>query len=269
MVRARNALMCLVVASSLACGDDSMVGPSDASPDGTPDASDASVDVPDTSPPVMITEWIALARGDLFTSDLAMAQERHDAVAAGGRDAAMMAGDFAHDPMLGTTLLGSPENAFLATDRWSDGEAMRAFYADPMFAAGFAELFSGMPNLELFERRSDFHEWGDLDAADASDPRFFVVVRGRLASTVLEENRAMHDAVAAGGEEMVRAAGDVAHVVHLGLDDPREFLAIDVWGDDTNIEAIYGNPDFQMAFATLFEAPPSVAVYRSSGWESW
>ena len=46
--------------------------------------------------------------------------------------------------------------------------------------------------------------------------------------------------LASGGEEMVREAGDVAHVVGLGLEDPREFLAIDVWTSDDNIEAVYG-----------------------------
>ena len=64
-------------------------------------------------------------------------------------------------------------------------------------------------------------------------------------------------------------AGDVAHVVYLGVEDPRELLIVDVWTASDGIEAFYGNPDFMNGFSTLFDAPASVAVYRSTDWYQW
>ena len=109
----------------------------------------------------------------------------------------------------------------------------------------------------------------DFDVADASPTRYFVIVRGRLASTDLDTNRTAHDMVAAGGEADVRMAGDLAHVVYLGLEDQREFLAIDIWDDDTNIMGVYSNPDFAMAFGMLVEGMPVLGVYESTDWEQW
>ena len=118
--------------------------------------------------------------------------------------------------------------------------------------------------------RSDFHEWGSLDEADATTPRYFVVVRGRLALPTVAENRTAHDTVASGGQAMAMAAGDVAHIVFLGADDDREFLAIDVWPTTDNMMALYTDPLFVAAFGSLFEAPgPVVGVYESTDWHSW
>jgi hypothetical protein len=68
---------------------------------------------------------------------------------------------------------------------------------------------------------------------------------------------------------MVRAAGDVAHVVYLGIQDEREFFAIDVWTSSTAIPSVYGDPGFQAAFQALFSAQPSLQVYRISDWHQW
>jgi hypothetical protein len=135
----------------------------------------------------------------------------------------------------------------------------RRAVSDPIIAA-FPRFEPTAP--ALYER-SDFYEWGSLDAADASEPRSFVVVRGHLAQDTLEENRAAHDAVASGGEAGARAAGDVGHIVFLGAEDQREFLAIDIWADATNLEALYGNPDFQAAFGIL-RRTAHVGVYQST-----
>lgn len=212
-------------------------------------------------------EWLALVRGTLFTTDLDMAQMRHDALASGGEAAARAAGDFGHDAMLGTTLLGTTENAFLGVDRWMSLDGMNTFYANPDFMMGFAMLFSGPPELEFFVR-SDYHQWGELTEGDGAD-HVFVVVRGRLAESDPMAAQTAHDMVAAGGEAMVRMAGDLAHVVYLGLEDSREFLAFDIWQDTTNLEAVYTDPDFMMAFGALFEAPPTIGVYQSTDWHQW
>lgn len=205
--------------------------------------------------------------GTLFTDDLSEAQAYHDQLAAGGQEAVTAAGDFGHEAMLGTDLLGGPVDQFFAMDRWTNTEGM-AVYEDPEFAAAFGMLFDGPPSPNVWVHRPDWYGWGDVDIADDEDEYFWVVVMGELADDP-ENIQMMHDQVAAGGEESVTAAGDVAHVVYLGLENPRAFMAIDIWTDSANIEAVYTNPDFQAAFGGLFTAPPSLTVYRSTDWHQW
>mgnify|MGYP000529792057 CR=1 FL=1 len=249
---------------SAGCGDDDGFVPDDAGDLADAAAPDASAD----DAGVDDRRFAALVRGTLFTDDLAMAQARHDMLAAGGESAARDAGDTGHDAMLGTTLLGTTENAFVGLDQWNSLMGMTTFYDNPDFAAAFGMLFDGAPNLEFFQT-AGFHEWGDLASGDAGGDHVFVVVRGRLAEADLDAARMAHDAVAAGGEEMVRAAGDVAHVAFVGLTDTQEFFAIDIWNDTTNLEAVYTDPDFQAAFGSLFSAPPTIAVHASTEWHQW
>lgn len=216
------------------------------------------------------SHWGALVLGELFTDDLMMAQGTHDAVAMGGQADAMAAGDYGHDAMLGTTLLGTTENQFMGIDQWDNLDGAMAVYGNPMFAKAFGMLFGAPPSLELFERRDDWYGWGSLEAADDAGGHWFVVVRGRLASDDLEAMQAMHDGIAMGGEEIASGLGDVAHVVWVGTpEDPQEFFAVDVWNDDTAIETFYGDPMFAEAFGMLFEAPPTIGVYGSTDWHQW
>lgn len=213
-------------------------------------------------------ELLALVRGTLFTTDMVAAQAKHDALASGGEAAAKSQGDVAHDVGLGTTLLGTTENAFLGIDRWTAGSNPAAFYGNADFQAAFATLFSGAPTLEIFQAPSGWHTWGNLDAADSADPHYFVVVRGKLAKDAAG-TQPNHDALAAQGEPQAKAAGDVAHVVYLGAQDPKEFLAIDLWTKSDAMAQVYGDPDFQKAFGTLFESAPSLAVYQSTKFHQW
>lgn len=214
-------------------------------------------------------EYAVLVRGALFTDDLVAAQSLHDMLAAGGQPQAMAAGDFGHDVGLGTGLLATTTTtSFWAVDRWNDADAMGTFYMNPDFAAGFAELFDGPPIIEQFERRHDYHSWGDLDAAD-DQTRWVVVVRGRLAGDDPQTRQTGHDMAAMAGEQMVRAAGDVAHVAYTGLADDREFLAFDLWTSPDSIAAVYSDPDFQASFAALFSAPPSLQIYKTNDWHQW
>lgn len=214
-------------------------------------------------------EYVVLVRGELFTDDMQEAKGVHDALAAGGEEAAKAAGDFGHDALLGTALLGTAEDTFLGLDRWNDLDGMSSFYANPDFAAAFGMLFASPPTVETFAHQPSWHGWGDLTAGDTSNPYFFVVVRGRLAAADPDAAKSAHDAVASGGQAQAEAAGDVAHVVFTGLDDPRELLAIDIWRDTTNLEALYTNPDFVAAFGALFEEPPTLGVYQSTDWHQW
>jgi len=238
------------------------------------DGDDVAMDpVSDAGPPDAAAsparEFAVLVRGTLFTPDMTMAQTRHDEIAGGGRDAALAAGDFGHDVLLGTSILGTTENQFLAIDRWRDVSALRAFYSDPMIAGAFATLFAGPPSIETFERQGDWTSWSDLDAIDQTSPHFFVVARGHLAATTTAESRDAHNALVSGTADMARAAGDVGHIVYLGVEDPREFLAVDVWPTSDAIGAFYSNPDFARAIGSLYDAPPVIGVYRGTSWAQW
>ncbi len=213
-------------------------------------------------------EALALVRGALFSADLVEAQTYHDMLASGGEPASKAAGDIAHDAYLGTTLLGTTENEFLALDRWSSDANMDAFYSDPDFQQAFGGLFSAPPAFDTFLREETFHGWGSLDAADGTEPHYVIVVRGRLAD-VPSAIQPQHDAIVANGEDAAKALGDVAHVIYVGRADPREAVFIDVWTASDDIESFYGDPTFQAAVGGLFESAPSVAVYGSTDWHQW
>lgn len=274
-------LLSLCSLSAFGCGDDDLTvdagtdsGPAMDSnvPMDVPTTMDAMVPLdagedvaaPDAGP---TQEFAALVRGTLFSDDVAEAKALHDPLAAGGEAAAIGLGDFGHDVHLGTTLLGTTENAFAAVDRWTSLEGAMMFYSNPDFMEQFGMLFSAPPALELFER-SGWHEWGNMDVGDDIEPHFRVIVRGRLRAPAADV-QADHDAVAMGGEAPAMAAGDMAHIVYLGIEDSQEFLAFDIWNSSDNIEAFYSNPDFQAAFGALFEAPPVVGIYRSTDWHQW
>ena len=213
-------------------------------------------------------ELAALVRGTLYTTNIAEAQAKHDAIAGGGEAAAKAAGDIGHDVGLGTTLLGTTENAFMGLDRWQPGSDPAGFYGNPDFQKAFGTLFATPPTLELFGRQASWHTWGSIDAADGIEPHYYVVVRGHLAKDAAGTQPA-HDQLAAGGEAQAKAAGDVAHVVFLGLQDEREFMAIDLWTTKDAMTAVYGDPDFQKAFGALFSAAPTLGVYESTSFHQW
>ncbi|MCA9666330.1 MAG: hypothetical protein KC503_12105 [Myxococcales bacterium] len=245
-----------------ACSDDS----SNNTPDATSaDSSAADAGGDSSAAPGL---WAVLVRGELAKSDVAQAKADHDAVAAAGETPAKAAGDIGHDALLGTTLLGTTENAFLGIDQWNDAANIEGFYSDPTFQQAFGALFKSPPQPEVFQHAASWHNWGNLAAGDGGD-HYFVVVRGRLAESDAAKSQAAHDGIAAAGEPQAKALGDVAHVVFLGLKDPREFFAVDIWTSVDKLEAFYSDPTFQQAFGALFEGQPSVSVYRSTDWHQW
>ncbi len=213
--------------------------------------------------------FAALVRGDLAKSNLDDAKKDHDALASAGEAPAKAAGDLGHDVLLGTTLLGTTQNQFMALDEWNNDTNMDGFYADPNFQKGFGALFSAPPTLETFEHQPTWHGWGDINAGKASDPHFYVVVRGKLRAGDLSVIKTEHDALAAGGEAPAKAAGDVAHLVFLGRADDHEFFALDIWSKSDNLEAFYSDPNFQAGFAKLFDGAPTLGVYQSTDWHQW
>jgi hypothetical protein len=211
-------------------------------------------------------EWDALIRGTLATSDLEKAQATHDPLAKGGQKTAEALGDFAHFAMLGTTLLGTHEDAFVAFDRWHDDD-MSKLYDDPSFRKGLAPLFSAPPKLERFERQEAWEHWGEVDAGRSASEFWFVVIRGALKDP--KTSQATHDAAAKAGKSTANQLGDVAHTAYLGTSDATQTLIVDVWIKSDHIEEFYTDPSLQKAFAGLFAAPPTLGVYHSTDWYQW
>lgn len=227
-------------------------------PKATPDAQ--------SSPPA----FTAYVHGPLAETDLAKAQAAHDSLVSASAAQAQAAGDKAHRVLLGT---GEPapqrKNEFLAVDEWLTLEGARAVYGDPNFQAGFGALFAQPVAPELFRRRPDWHTWGNLEPPPGGGPYWFMVVKGHLAKATEEENRAAHDAVASGFQAAAEKAGDIAHVPHVSIDDPRVFFNVDVSTNHDGMLAVLSDPQFQQAFGALFDAPPEVHIYQATTWRQW
>lgn len=223
---------------------------------------------PDAAPTT--PAYTAYVHGRLAQADLAQAQTAHDAVAGGGEADAKAAGDDGHHVFLG---IGQPAAAnldeFLAIDEWMTIEGAQGAYGDPKFQAGFSALFAEPVMPELYRRRPDWHTWGDLKPAPGGGPYWVMIVKGHLAKATEEENRVAHDAVASGFQDAAEQAGDIAHVPHVGIDDPRIFFNVDVSVNLDGMVAVLTDPEFGQAFGALFDAPPEVHIYRSTDWKQW
>jgi len=106
------------------------------------------------------------------------------------------------------------------------------------------------------------------------EPETAVVILGDLVGDDPAAVKPSHDGLAMAGEAAAMAAGDIAHDVLLGTalvgTTEGQFLAIDRWSSDDNLDAFYADPNFQMAFGMLFDAPPSVAQYvHQEAWAQW
>jgi len=262
----------LVVSLALGCSSTS---------DGTTSAADAgaaSEDVPakvdagssadgDAAAAVK-EEYAAVVRGKLASADVAVSKAAHDAIASGGEAQARAAGNFAHQAHLGTKLLDGAEGEFLAIDRWTDAKTMEGFYANPDVQKAFGSLFSSAPTVEFYALAPTWVTWGTMDSARGTGAWFNHLAVGTLKDTDTERNRAAHDAIASGGKSASMGAGNVAHVVYLGLRDRRKFVAFDLWPKSDNIQTFYSNEQFKAAFSSLFESV-SQPVVQSTDWHAW
>jgi hypothetical protein len=114
----------------------------------------------------------------------------------------------------------------------------------------------------------DWVGWGDMNSGDTHDPYYFHLALGDLADPDIANDKQAHDQVASGGKQPSIDAGNVAHVVFLGIDDPLRFCAVDIWGSGDNIQAFYTNPQFVAVFAPLFDSI-SQPTYQSTDWHQW
>ncbi len=217
--------------------------------------------------PPKVARYTAYVHGPLAKDDLGAAQADHDQLVTGSQAAAVAAGDLGHHVLLGTGEAGGSRDEFLALDEWQSLDGPHAVYGDPKFQAAFGALFASPVRPELFQRRPDWRTWGDLKPPPGE--YWVMIVKGHLAKATEAENRAAHDAVAAGFEQIARKAGDIAHVPHLAIDDPRVFFNVDVSTNHEGMLATVQNPEFQKQFGALFDAPPEVHIYRATAWKQW
>jgi len=255
----------LALVWSSGCSSSSSGQPADA-PAPAPAAADAAAPDAGAEPAPIVAGVLVV--GPLAGS-LGASQAIHDPLAMGGQAAGAAVGDVHHSVLLGTTLMGTTLDQFLALDRWTNSTAQNAFYANPELEAGFMKLFAGPPSLTVYLAQPTWATYGTPDSADATNPHFWVVVRGKFKSTDLATDQATHDAIASQAAPLAKAAGDVAHTVWTGRDDTTEFLAIDVWPSSTNIQTFYSNPQLQAAFGMLLDGAPTIGVYQSTDWYQW
>lgn len=229
----------------------------------------ACTSAPDSDdPPVVeeeepiVEEYTVLVKARLASDDPAVNQAAHDQVAGGAQEDAMAMGDLAHYVFLG---MEDPQS-FLAIDIWDNLENIPAFFENPDVQGAFSAIFEGPTEVAIYDRPEGYSSWGEFDVADDT---IVVTVEGTLLLDTEEDNLVAHNQVADGGRETAQSLGDYAHVVYLDTADRRQFLAIDLWSDPEGMATFFGDADVQTAFASLFEAPPTVNVWLPSGYLQW
>jgi quinol monooxygenase YgiN len=209
----------------------------------------------------------AFFRGTLAAT-VAASKASSDPFFNGVKAEATAAGDNGHDALLGTTHLGTTLNQFVGLDTWSSDANMDAVYSNPQVQAFGASFYASPPEFKTFYL-TDFYQWGSPDSGDASSPHYFVMARGRFNATP-DKIKAAHDAFAQGHEAQLKTAGVVAHIVYSGRQDPQDALIVDIWSADTNMDALYSDPQLKSAVSALFDATgPNFGVYGSTDWVTW
>jgi hypothetical protein len=164
-------------------------------------------------------------------------------------------GNTSHITALSTTLMGGAEGNLLRIGRGA---------MDLSTIADESVELSATPVIEHFHFRPDWFSFGELPEPSAASDSWIIMIRGQLVDP--DSAQAAHDAVAEAGAPPMRERGDIAHLPLTGATDPSQFLSIDLWDNDknSNIEAMYGNPDVSAGFMQLFAEPPVLQVFRCS-----
>lgn len=208
------------------------------------------------------TLYTALVSARFVSADAQTNQEAHDGVASATEELARSRGDVAHKTAIG---LQDPQE-FLAVDLWKSLDGMQEHFADPDFAGQLVGVFEGPPEITTWTAPKGWSNWGTLDP---QPNHYLVVVQGTLVSDDLATNRDAHNAVADGGKETAMGLGDYAHLVHLDPENPRSFMAIDLWSDLNGLQQFFGATEVQEAFGSLFEAPPTITIYVTTEYHQW
>ncbi len=94
--------------------------------------------------------------------------------------------------------------------------------------------------------------------------RYIVTVRGMLKDPANAQKA--HDATVAAVAPQSRTMGSKAHQPHVNVQNPKEFLSIDVWDNIEAIQKLYSDPNLAAEFGKLFEGQPEVIVWSDTGW---
>ena len=95
-----------------------------------------------------------------------------------------------------------------------------------------------------------------------------VIIRGRLRDEPAAAQQ-LHDQVTAATKDLAKAAGDLTHRTFRDTADPRSFLGIDEWASAEAVQAFSSDPRIQDFFNRLFQSPPEVTIWESTGWNEW
>lgn len=95
-----------------------------------------------------------------------------------------------------------------------------------------------------------------------------VLVRARLRNEP-GVAQALHDQVTGATKELAKGAGDLTHRTFRNPADPRAFLGIDEWVSVEAVQAFSSDPQIQAFFGQLFDGPPEVTIWESTGWNEW
>lgn len=165
-----------------------------------------------------------------------------------------------HITALSTTLMGGANGSLLRIGRYSEGAVDLSSSRTAVLEEHLSD-FASMPVIEYFHQRSDWFSFGELPDASALADSWIVMIRGCFVGDVAT-SQATHDAIASAGAPPMREMGDIAHLPFTGVEDSSQFLSLDVWDNDEQIEAMYGNPEVTAPFMQLFAEPPTLQVFR-------
>ncbi len=95
--------------------------------------------------------------------------------------------------------------------------------------------------------------------------RYIVTVRGMLKGDAAQAQKG-HDATVAMVSPQGKAMGNTSHQPYRNLQNPKEFLSIDVWNNLEAIQKLYSDPNLAAEFGKLFEGQPQVTIWEDTGW---
>jgi quinol monooxygenase YgiN len=203
--------------------------------------------------------------GTLSKTDIAEAKQIGDAIVNGAKVNAMKMGDTSHSVFLGV----ANQQQFLAIDTWNNFDNMQKFFADPQFAAAIGQLFSAPPATNVYVQKTDWASWGSFRDLQGGGNKFVVTVQGKLKISDPVQAKPVHDQIAEGGRATAQSLGDTTHIVYLSLQDPSQFMAIDVWTNADGMQQFFSDPNVQKAFGSLFDGPPVVNIWKTTDWAQY
>lgn len=203
-------------------------------------------------------------RGTLSSSDAAQNKAQHNQIVGSFQTNAQALGDTSHTALLDTA---NAQN-FLALDTWTNLSNAQKFFSDPQAQQAFGSLFSGQPDISVWSPAKGWTSWGSFNDVRGKGNIFIVTVRGKLKPNTTQA-QAVHDQIANGGKQQSMSLGDTTHLAFINVQDQGEFMAMDVWTNQTNMQQFFSNPQIQQAFGQLFDGQPALTIWHPTDWASY